>query len=569
MFFGNGFVSLLVEDIEPDDEFVWTLHFDVKDDARGTIVNRSRLVLIPDDPTKPPFEVDSNEVIHIPAPIVKSSPTKTYRVGEDIVYDIRVALPTDMKGYDTLRIIDFYDHRLESPVSVSLTRNGVAVEDFNEMEVDVEGQVSLLIEDIAAEDVFVWTLRFTVQSGAEGVIVNVAKLIMMGEGLDDYEVPSNEVVHTPFEPPKVLKSSPTTTYRPGGIIRYDIEVTLPDNLDDYGGLRFEDIYDNRLEDPRFISLFRNGQEVVNRAGMVIGDGIVSIVINEFAPEDVFVWTLEFRVKANASGTIVNVARAVVIPVNPDDPEVDYPSNEVIHNPPRDFILKYNAQYPDQPVAGALIHIFNAQGEMVYETESDANGRAWIDLLPAGNYTFREIKAPEGYHLNSHTYRFTVAADGTITTDDPHLPHGKLEMPNIPELIDLLKIDGQGAALAGAHIEVMNHNNERIDIVISDANGIMRVRLTELGVYRFRETRAPDGFVLDETIYTFELRNDGRIDGKLTLVNHRQVNRQVPQTGVDSNRLILIVLLIIVGSTAIVVPTAIYRKEIVALFRKQQ
>ena len=552
-------------DIAADDIFVWTLHFTVKDDARGTIINVSNLALIPDDPDKPEFEVPSNEVPHIPVPIVKTSPTNTYRPGEDIRYDITVRLPTDLDGYNSMRIVDFYDNKLENPVSVSLTRNGVAV-DANEM-VKGDGTVSLLIEDIASEDVFVWTLRFTAKKDAEGVIINTSKLILMSDDPEkpDVEIPSNEVIHTPFEPPRIIKDSPTNTYRPGQVIRYNIEVTLPECIADYGQLRFEDIFDNMLENPRFISLTRNGELVEGLADMVIGDGIVSQLVTEFAAEDVFVWTLEFNAKRDAFGVIVNVARVVVIPSNPDDPEVPFDSNEVLHVPPKDFIYKHNAQFIDEPVAGAIIHIFNANGDMIFETESDAYGMAWFDILPAGNYTFQEVVAPEGFHLNSYVYSFTVNADGSISTTDPNLPHGALYLPNIPEELELLKIDGSENGLKGAEIEILDVNNERIELMVSDENGRMRVSLTELGIYRFREINAPDGYVLDETIYTFELRDDGRIDGKLTLVNHREDTRRTPtppQTGVDSTRTILIAALVLLVLTGATIPTVMYRKEII-------
>jgi uncharacterized surface anchored protein len=72
-----------------------------------------------------------------------------------------------------------------------------------------------------------------------------------------------------------------------------------------------------------------------------------------------------------------------------------------------------------------------------------------------------------------------------------------------------------------------HNLRHRVYRISDENGRMRVRLTELGIYKFRETRSPDGYVIDETLNVFELHDDGRFDGKLTLINHREDDSVVP------------------------------------------
>jgi len=277
-----------------------------------------------------------------------------------------------------------------------------------------------------------------------------------------------------------------------------------------------------------------------------------------------VWEFEFHADGTFTGTII-------IPNMPE-------------TPPRDYIWKFNAQFTDVPVEGALIHIFDRNSNCtgrdcnnrgcdeckIRETVSDRYGRAWFYLPPPGRYSFREVRAPEGYHLNRQTYFFTVTQQWTVTTDCTNHPNpGKLEIGNIPDLIELLKIDGhfsnEERGIPGAHIEIMNDRDERIDILISDENGRMQIRLTEPGIYKFREIRAPQGFVLNETVYIFELRDDGRIDGRLTLVNHRE--RNVPQTGVDTNRLILTILLITLGATAVIVPAIIYRKEIVAKFRK--
>jgi len=68
----------------------------------------------------------------------------------------------------------------------------------------------------------------------------------------------------------------------------------------------------------------------------------------------------------------------------------------------------------EPLAGALIQIFNSDNEVVGEETTGEDGCFTFLPTSTGTYRIKEIQAPTGYQLNSGTYDFVAHADGSIT-----------------------------------------------------------------------------------------------------------------------------------------------------------
>lgn len=76
-----------------------------------------------------------------------------------------------------------------------------------------------------------------------------------------------------------------------------------------------------------------------------------------------------------------------------------------------------------------------------------------------------------------------------------------------------------SALAGAEFEVYQIVNGRNEVLfenlVTDANGIIRIDGLEAGVYYIKETKAPEGFVMNSE--PFEIILDESLDGQLAIV----------------------------------------------------
>ena len=205
------------------------------------------------------------------------------------------------------------------------------------------------------------------------------------------------------------------------------------------------------------------------------------------------------------------------------------------------IMKVNEE--NETLSGATFEIYADNGSGSYTTlidegTTDINGfyKIWLD---AGTYEFVEIKAPNGYELDSTRHRFTVNSDGTIT--------GNLKVVNKLSKIsvDITKINQNNEKLAGAKFEVYSDDgsgnyNIKVSEGVTNSNGIFTIPDLDVGNYEFVEVEAPDSYILDNTRHSLVINVDGSVSGTLTVVNYQTQVNMFPVTLLkideDNNRL---------------------------------
>lgn len=82
---------------------------------------------------------------------------------------------------------------------------------------------------------------------------------------------------------------------------------------------------------------------------------------------------------------------------------------------KNVILKKYEEGTTIGLEGAIIEISNELGNSIKVT-TDENGEALFRVVP-GKYQYKEIKAPNGYILNSEKYNFILLKDGTIIFEE--------------------------------------------------------------------------------------------------------------------------------------------------------
>lgn len=71
-------------------------------------------------------------------------------------------------------------------------------------------------------------------------------------------------------------------------------------------------------------------------------------------------------------------------------------------------------------------------------------------------------------------------------------------------LEITKTDDTGKRLSGATFKVYNSNNLEVCTIITDSNGFGNCSNLSLGNYTIREVSTPNGYVLDDTIYSFSI-----------------------------------------------------------------
>lgn len=82
----------------------------------------------------------------------------------------------------------------------------------------------------------------------------------------------------------------------------------------------------------------------------------------------------------------------------------------------------------EPVAGALIEIYDESNKLVFSDRTDENGKILVTGLKYGKYSFKETEAPVGYILNDELHYFEILEDGTIVKDVITNEVEKIEVP---------------------------------------------------------------------------------------------------------------------------------------------
>ena len=156
----------------------------------------------------------------------------------------------------------------------------------------------------------------------------------------------------------------------------------------------------------------------------------------------------------------------------------------------------NGEHLDSELSGAVFDLYKKIGEE-YKIQgtyvTDMNGEIYVDELAFGEYQFREKRAPEGYKLDSTPIDFKITEKETDVTY-------KAYNTRKAGTIRLFKLDENGVPVAGGVYALMNADKEVIDEYTTNQDGYVYIENLEWGTYYIKETKAPNGYKLDETEY---------------------------------------------------------------------
>ena len=170
----------------------------------------------------------------------------------------------------------------------------------------------------------------------------------------------------------------------------------------------------------------------------------------------------------------------------------------------------------EKLPGALIEVYDAEGNIIYREYTDANGEIPDIPVVPGTYTVKETYAPSGYALNTAIKTFTVTADGQV--------HGDTVIRDEVNRVTLKKIRQNGEALAGAVFGLFDSEGTKVQEATSDADGSVVFQQIPYGRYTIRELSAPYGY--HPSAKTWEMTVDGTYQNPIGLLD-TVVNEDAP------------------------------------------
>ena len=155
------------------------------------------------------------------------------------------------------------------------------------------------------------------------------------------------------------------------------------------------------------------------------------------------------------------------------------------------------------LAGATIGLFYTDSDTaIMTTKSADDGSFSFENIPYGEYVVKEIEAPAGFVMDSTPYAVNIDKDGAVI---------EIEITNtvIRGNVQLTKVDKDypDHKLTGATFEVYQ-NGELIGTMEELSDGVYELDNLEYGEYTLKETVAPQGFYLDDGVYSFSITENG-------------------------------------------------------------
>ncbi|MCI7775530.1 MAG: hypothetical protein MSH55_07120 [Enorma sp.] len=188
---------------------------------------------------------------------------------------------------------------------------------------------------------------------------------------------------------------------------------------------------------------------------------------------------------------------VIIPVEPD---VTVNFTKVSAD------AEFTAGNEEYAYSGAVYDIYRvSDNSKVTTITTDENGHADYRLA-YGSYYAVETKAPQGFKLNAERIYFDVtsgnSSEAVNLEDDPGRVILRIEKKDSATLGPAQP----GATLEGAEYEVTDANGD-IHTGATDKNGRLIIQDIPLGQITVKETKAPTGYKLDPTVYTYTVHAD--------------------------------------------------------------
>lgn len=172
-----------------------------------------------------------------------------------------------------------------------------------------------------------------------------------------------------------------------------------------------------------------------------------------------------------------------------------------------------------PLGGALIGLFHpdetefTRENAIMTTVSQPDGSFRFDGIVAGHWQIAEIEQPEGFILSLDVHHIYVGTDGVvipITMVNEHI-RGNMELSKFDE-------DYPDNKLTGAEFTVYIDVNDNGELDDEDVF-FTTLEETDLGIYELRnvigqsylvfESKAPEGFELDDNVYSVKITEHGQ------------------------------------------------------------
>lgn len=188
-----------------------------------------------------------------------------------------------------------------------------------------------------------------------------------------------------------------------------------------------------------------------------------------------------------------------------------------------LIKKVDAQ-TSKPLAGASFKITRGDGSVVRENVvSDVDGVVHIPELDTGVYIVTEVKAPDGYMIDEAPKTVQLRKGQTYEVTFKDTKQSQLVIKKVDE--------DSRQPLKNAKFKIVKSNGELVKETETDENGTITLTGLPDCSLVVTEIKAPDGYILQDTPKTIEVKAGGNYE--LTFTNKKQSGLTIKKIDEDT------------------------------------
>ena len=178
------------------------------------------------------------------------------------------------------------------------------------------------------------------------------------------------------------------------------------------------------------------------------------------------------------------------------------------------VIKVDKDNNEIKIPGVKFEVLDNLGNVLETIVTDENGEALTKnytLRDNGTIRLHEFETNEKYELNEEIQEIVLEENQikNVIFENEKIK-GKIKIIKTSETKSNLAGLEENAPIEGVKFEIYNEENELMDTIITDNNGIAISKELEKGVYKIKETETNKWYLLDEKEHFIEIEKNKQI-----------------------------------------------------------
>lgn len=166
---------------------------------------------------------------------------------------------------------------------------------------------------------------------------------------------------------------------------------------------------------------------------------------------------------------------------------------------------YNVNEENEPLTGSKFAIYDKSGQKITTISPNNEGYAITSALPEGNYTLKQISAPNGYVIDNEIYSFSIIKDQQIVGLDAPITnkymYGKVKI-NVE--------DSKNNSIEGVVYNVYNADDKLVSTITTNQDGMAETGDLRLGSYTIEQVSVPTDYIASNERRLIKLQTNNQV-----------------------------------------------------------